>query len=72
MFRSVFEAIFGCAHQRTTFPLTPKRREGQGAVSGSCYVCCLDCGREFPYNWGEMRIGKSDRPVIANPSRVRA
>jgi hypothetical protein len=22
------------------------------------YVVCLDCGREFRYNWAEMRIGE--------------
>lgn len=48
---SVFDAMFGCGHDRTTFPLTPKRGGGKGA-----YVACLDCGREFPYNWQEMRM----------------
>ena len=23
------------------------------------YVVCLECGKEFPYNWSEMRIEKS-------------
>jgi len=21
------------------------------------YVACLDCGKEFDYNWDEMRVG---------------
>jgi len=30
---------------------------------------CLDCGKEFPYNWREMRIEKP--PVLpSNASRV--
>ncbi len=26
------------------------------------YVVCLDCGKEFRYDWNEMRLGK---PVTA-------
>ena len=30
------------------------------------YVVCLDCGKEFDYNWKEMRIGNPvASPVIA-------
>ena len=58
MFNSLISAIFGCAHARTTFPLTPSRRTQmtEGTRSGT-YVVCLDCGKEFDYNWKEMRIG---------------
>lgn len=38
--------LFGCSHRRTTFPLTKKRT----------YVVCLECGREFQYDWQKMRI----------------
>ena len=52
MLSSVFDSLFGCSHRRTTFPLTPKRpSEHLGA-----YVTCLDCGKEFAYNWDEMRM----------------
>ena len=27
-----------------------------GSRNGT-YVVCLDCGKEFDYNWKEMRIG---------------
>jgi hypothetical protein len=27
-----------------------------GSRNGT-YVACLDCGKEFDYNWKEMRIG---------------
>ena len=23
------------------------------------YVTCLDCGKEFDYNWQDMRVGKA-------------
>jgi hypothetical protein len=60
--------LFGCAHRRTTFPLTPYRRLGSSiarpadTVFDYTYVACLDCGREFRYDWQEMRQGK---PILA-------
>jgi hypothetical protein len=53
MLQSIFNALFGCSHQRTTFPLTP----GRNSSASRTYVVCLDCGREFAYNWADMRIG---------------
>jgi hypothetical protein len=58
MINSLLGSIFGCAHNRTTFPLTPSRKSKfpEGARRGT-YIVCLDCGKEFDYNWKEMRIG---------------
>jgi hypothetical protein len=58
MLTSLFDSIFGCAHNRTTFPLTPSRnaKRSEGARRGT-YIACLDCGKEFDYNWKDMRIG---------------
>jgi len=62
MFQSVIDALFGCSHRRTTFPLTPARRNGGPSLSGTqrngTYVTCLDCGREFAYDWKAMRVGE--------------
>ena len=58
MLSLVFDSLFGCSHQRTTFPITPKPPARQGA-----YVSCLDCGKEFAYNWNEMRM--EEKPVAA-------
>jgi hypothetical protein len=57
---SLFNALFGCSHQHTTFPLTPARKvatasSGPSARLGT-YVVCLDCGQEFRYNWKAMRM----------------
>jgi hypothetical protein len=52
MFQSVFNALFSCSHRRTTFPQTPGRRGTR------TYVVCLDCGKEFAYDWAAMRIGE--------------
>ncbi len=61
MLTSVLNALFGCAHKRTTFPITPKRRSSFSAdtieTRAKTYVACLDCGREFDYDWKQMRIG---------------
>jgi hypothetical protein len=56
MLHSVMNALFRCGHQRTTFPITPRRNWGS-AVSDSrsgTYVACLDCGKEFAYDWKSM------------------
>jgi hypothetical protein len=60
MWNSLMNVMFGCAHRRTTFPLTPARKAGWPSHNGArhdTYVVCLDCGKEFGYNWAEMRIG---------------
>lgn len=66
MMNSIMNALFGCSHRRTTFPLTPARK-GVGIAPASTgrrgtYVVCLDCGKEFGYDWEGMRIGE---PVAA-------
>ena len=63
MLNSVLNALFGCTHDRTTFPLTPGRKPlGNGAHRHGMYVVCLDCGQEFRYNWAEMRVGETEMP----------
>jgi hypothetical protein len=62
MLNSVLESLFGCSHRTTTFPLTPTRNMAarSAAATGSrqgAYVVCLDCGKEFGYDWHAMRIG---------------
>ena len=67
MFQSVFNSLFGCAHQRTTFPMTPGHRKA-GTVSATpsgTYVACLDCGQEFAYDWKSMQVGEQMAPRTA-------
>jgi len=71
MFQSLINALFGCSHQRTTFPLTPGRKTAAYPASGAAnrngtYVVCLDCGKEFAYNWTEMRVGEQVTPRAAS------
>jgi hypothetical protein len=74
MLQSILNTLFGCSHARTTFPLTPGRKNSPFAASGASgagrtYVVCLDCGREFAYNWDEMRVGE---PVTASVPAAEA
>ncbi|MGA2273258.1 MAG: hypothetical protein ABSH00_06865 [Bryobacteraceae bacterium] len=41
--------------------MTPGRRNGamtmKNATHLGTYVVCLDCGKEFAYDWRTMRVG---------------
>lgn len=54
---TIFDALFGCWHKRMSFPLTNKRggRRTDAAIQTGTYVVCLDCGKEFAYDWKTMR-----------------
>jgi hypothetical protein len=52
----LLDFFFRCPHRRTTFPLTPARKATASGQRHGTYIVCLDCGREFAYNWQEMRV----------------
>ncbi|HKM48849.1 MAG TPA: hypothetical protein VJX69_14755 [Terriglobales bacterium] len=57
MFSKLWDAVFGCRHARYTFPITVRAGSGRDRVLRTgTYVACLDCGKEFRYDWREMRI----------------
>ncbi len=71
---SLFELVFGCSHQRCSFPITVRgrlRRSPAASVTGT-YVVCLDCGKEFPYDWKEMKMVNSKPQNSARPEPVIA
>jgi len=58
MIASLVDLFFGCWHKNYSFPITARagqRRNAAAAVTGT-YVVCLDCGKEFPYDWREMKV----------------
>jgi hypothetical protein len=69
----IFDALFGCWHKNMSFPLSAKplnakygQRRSQAATQTGTYVVCLDCGREFAYDWKTMRVvsaGRAEAPV---------
>ncbi len=66
MFSRVLESFFGCWHSHYSFPITVKRgRRNAAALVTGTYVVCLDCGRELPYDWQQMKV------VSANGERAR-
>jgi hypothetical protein len=62
MFSKLLDALFGCRHARYSFPITVRAgsRRGSTAQRTGTYVACLDCGKEFRYDWQEMKILGSD------------
>ena len=66
MIARLVDVLFGCRHSRFSFPVTVRRtmRRPQAAVLTGTYVACLDCGKEFAYDWEDMK-------VIRSPQRHR-
>jgi hypothetical protein len=54
----ILEILFGCKHPRLSFPMSARRGEYHtpAARETGAYVVCLDCGREFAYDWQQMQI----------------
>ena len=58
MIANLLDIFFGCWHKNYSFPITVKagqRRTGAASPTGT-YVVCLDCGKEFPYDWRSMKV----------------
>jgi hypothetical protein len=59
MMAKLFDAFFGCWHSHYSFPMTIRKKNlrsnAAASVTGT-YVVCLDCGKELPYDWAEMKI----------------
>ena len=50
MIRWLYQMLLLCPHVRTTYPFTS--REGERRM----YVVCLECGKQLPYSWEEMKV----------------
>ncbi len=76
MIANFLDLFFGCWHKNYSFPITVKpghRRTGAASVTGT-YVVCLDCGKEFAYDWRTMKVVSSDtkgEPQIAAVESLR-
>jgi hypothetical protein len=54
----ILDTFFGCWHNHYSFPITVRgaaRRSKAASLTGT-YVTCLDCGKEMPYDWNEMKV----------------
>jgi hypothetical protein len=77
MIASIVDILFGCWHRKYSFPITskPGHRRSKAALVTGTYVVCLDCGKEFPYDWREMKvvsISSNPRPRLAEAGEARA
>ncbi len=67
MFARMLDTLFGCWHTHMSFPITAKpgvRRNSAASLTGT-YVVCLDCGKEFAYDWHEMKVVSGSRQTKA-------
>ena len=60
MISRFLDSLFGCTHGHYSFPITvTKGRRSPAAFVTGTYVVCLDCGKEMPYDWKQMKIVRS-------------
>jgi hypothetical protein len=57
MIDTVLNLLFRCCRRRITRPITPVTKTGE--PQGGTYVVCLECGKQFAYDFTEMKIGKA-------------
>jgi hypothetical protein len=58
MIFNFLDMLFGCWHNNYSFPITAKgeARKNAAAQATGTYVVCLDCGKEFAYDWQNMKV----------------
>jgi hypothetical protein len=75
MLSSLVDLLFGCWHTNYSFPITakPGERRSAAAQPTGTYVVCLECGKEFPYDWQQMKVvgygyqpSQHAEPVVIN------
>jgi hypothetical protein len=57
MIDRLLNLLFRCRHRRLTRPVAPITKAGQ--PHSQSYVVCLDCGKQFEYDFNLMRMGKA-------------
>ncbi|MCU1306193.1 MAG: hypothetical protein JWN45_888 [Acidobacteriaceae bacterium] len=73
MITDFVDILFGCWHSNYSFPITAKvGARGKAAQVTGTYVVCLDCGKEFPYDWTQMKVVGTQRPNRNNDNEADA
>jgi hypothetical protein len=69
MLTKMMNAVFGCRHSRYSFPITMRAnaRRTPTVMRTGTYVVCLDCGKEFSYDWQEMKVAEFQPRKAAAP-----
>ena len=63
LFSLVWGRIFSCRHKRCTSLITcrPGQARSKVAAMTGTYFICLDCCKEFAYDWENMRVIDPER-----------
>jgi len=67
LFQLAWSKVFTCRHRKCTPLITCRKgqqRSTVAAITGTYFVC-LGCGKEFAYDWDNMRV------IDPEPSRVK-
>lgn len=72
MITDFVDMLFGCWHTRYSFPITakPGHRSVAAKATGT-YVVCLDCGKEFAYDWSRMKVVPNDYVMEEMPASAQ-
>lgn len=67
MVDKIINVLFGCWHSHYSFPITvrPGTRRSKAASLTGTYVVCLECGKEFAYDWQQMKVVEAGRDHAA-------
>jgi hypothetical protein len=64
---NLLDCLYGCSHRRTSFPITLRMTvNGQQSRHAETYIVCVECGRQFGYDWATMRTVKRPAARAAN------
>jgi len=55
MLQACVEFLLGCQHKRLSFPVVGQEDRDRDGINAQPHVTCLDCGREFWYDWKRMK-----------------
>jgi hypothetical protein len=77
MIANIMDMLFGCWHTNYSFPITQKRgqRRNPAAQATGTYIVCLDCGKEFAYDWKTMKVvnpQREQKPMELEPVMVES
>ena len=67
LFTLAWSRVFRCRHKKCTPLITCRKgqpRSNVASITGTYFVC-LGCGKEFAYDWDNMRV------IDPEPSRVK-
>ncbi len=67
LFQMAWSRVFSCRHKKCTPLITCRKGQPRSKVASitGTYFVCLGCGKEFAYDWENMRV------IDPEPSRMK-